>query len=49
MQDDQEITNGVLDAIRDCSSVKSAKDSCVREYMDYHTVKDQPLFQDVPF
>ena len=47
--DDQEITNGVLDALRTCESVGQAQQMCVEEYMKAHQVSEPLLYQDVPF
>jgi len=48
-QDDQEITNGVLDAIRDTPSVGAAQEACIKLYMEAHQAQEPLLYQDVPF
>lgn len=48
-QDDQEITNGVLEAIRNTTSVGAAQQACVSDYMDAHQVSEPALYEDVPF
>lgn len=48
-QDDQEITNGVLDAIRDTPSAGAAQQACIDAYMESHQVSEPPLYEDVPF
>lgn len=50
-RDDQEITNGVLEAIRTCQSVGQAQQMCVDEYMrTYAGGQPEPLlYTDVPF
>lgn len=47
--DDQEITNGVLQALRDTTSVGQAQKICVDQYMAAHQVKEPTVFQDLPF
>lgn len=47
--DDQDITDGVLDAIRDVTSVGQAQQMCIDEYIKANQVQEQPLWQDVPF
>lgn len=47
--DDQEITDGVLDAIREITSVGQAQQLCIEKYLKAHQVEEQPLWQDVPF
>ncbi len=47
--DDMEITDGVLEAIRSCSSVKQAQDEIVSLYLREHQVQEPLLYQDVPF
>ena len=47
--DDQEITNGVLEALRDISSSGIATEWCKREYLKDHQVQEPLLYQDVPF
>lgn len=47
--DDQEITDGVLDAIRDCDSRGTAIRWCEQEYLKAHQIKEPLLYQDVPF
>ena len=47
--DDQEITNGVLEAIRTCESKGQAQQMCVDEYLKAFQVQDPMLYQDVPF
>ena len=47
--DDQEITNGVLDALRECVSVGQAQQMCKEEYLKAYEVKEPLLYQDVPF
>ena len=46
---DQDILNGVLDAIRDCTSVGQAQQMVVDEYLKAHQPTEQPLWSDVPF
>lgn len=48
-QDDQEITNGVLDAIRDTPSVSAAQQACIQAYLEDKQVSEPQLYQDVPF
>lgn len=47
--DDQQILNGVLDAIRSCTSVGQAQQMCIDEYLKAHQVEEPLLYQDVPF
>ena len=47
--DDQEITNGVLEALRDTSSRGIAQEWCKREYLKAFQVEEPLLYQDVPF
>lgn len=47
--DDQDITNGVLEAIRDCISVGAAQKACVDQYMTAHQVQEPTVFEDLPF
>ena len=47
--DDQEITNGVLEALRDCDSKGIASEWCKQEYMKAYRVENPLLYQDVPF
>ena len=47
--DDQQILNGVLAAIRECTSVGQAQQMCVDEYLRAHQVEEPLLYQDVPF
>lgn len=47
--DDQEILNGILDALREVTSVGQAQKICVDEYMKAHQVQEPTVFQDLPF
>lgn len=47
--DIQLITDGVLDAIRNCYSVGQAQEMCVSEYLKAHQVSEPKLDEDVPF
>ena len=47
--DDQEITNGVLQALREVTSVGQAQKICVDEYMAAHQVQEQNVFEGLPF
>ena len=47
--DDQEITNGVLEAIRDINGKGVAAEYCKQEYLKAHQVEEPLLYQDVPF
>lgn len=47
--DDQEITDGVLEALRTCTSVGQAQEICIDEYMRAHHPSEQPMWSDVPF
>ena len=47
--DDQQILNGILSAIRDCTSVGQAQQMCIDEYLRAHQVEEPLLYQDVPF
>lgn len=47
--DDQEITNGVLDAIRDCTSTGTAQQVIVDEFIKAHQVSEPQIYQDIPF
>lgn len=48
-QDDQEITNGVLQAILDTTSVGAAQQACVGAYLEANQVKEPLLYEEVPF
>lgn len=45
----QEITNGVLEALRECDSKGQAVEWCKRDYLASHQVQEPLLYQDVPF
>lgn len=47
--DDQEITNGVLQALREVTSVGQAQKICVDEYMAAHQVQEPNVFEGLPF
>ena len=47
--DDHEITNGIIEAIRDCGSVKDARDFCIDQYIKAHAPQEPALYEDVPF
>lgn len=47
--DDQEISDGIYQAIRECTSVGQARKMCVDQYIQAHTVQRDQLWQDVPF
>lgn len=47
--DDQVITNGVIEAILNCSSVQWARDYIVQQYLQANQVEEPLLYQDVPF
>lgn len=48
-QDDQEITNGVLDALRDTPSVGAAQQACADAFMQAHQVQEPLLYEGIPF
>ena len=47
--DDMEITNGVLEALREIDTRGAAVEYCKREYLNAHQVEEPLLYQDVPF
>lgn len=47
--DTQEITDGVLDAIRDCESVGWARKYCLDSFIEHHQVEEPALYEDMPF
>lgn len=47
--DSQEVTDGVLDALRSCNSVGEARKICVDAYMEAHQEQEPLIYQDVPF
>ena len=46
---DQEITNGVYEALRTCESVGQARQMCIDEYLKAHQLEEPLLYQDIPF
>lgn len=48
-KDDQDILNGVLDAIRDTPSVGAAQKACIDEYLKAHQAEEPLLHEDIPF
>ena len=47
--DDIEITNGVLEALREIDTRGAAVEYCKNEYLNAHQVEEPLLYQDVPF
>lgn len=47
--DDQEIANGIMDAIREFNSVGEAQDYIIAEYLKYIAPQEASLWQDIPF
>lgn len=47
--DDQEITDGVLEALRTCTSVGQAQEACVNAFISAHQSQEPLLYEDVPF